>query len=64
MTNASIAKITGQPLNLSKGQTTRTAPVSGPSACGCGKFSPRAGANKQGKYIVDGVTAYGSSGKG
>lgn len=59
--NSSIAAITGTPLNLSKGEHTRKVAVSGPSACGCGPFSPRAGANKQGKYIVDGVSAYGSS---
>lgn len=61
MTNASIAKITGQPLNLSKGQTTRAVSVSGPGDMGAGKFSPRAGANPNGSYIVKGCDAYGSA---
>jgi hypothetical protein len=59
--NPAIAAITGTPLNLSKGETTRKVPVSGPSAdLGAGPFNPRAGANPNGNYMVKGCEAYGS----
>lgn len=64
MINKEIQKITGKPLCLSKGQNTRQVAVSGPGDLGMGQFSPRKGANPNGKYIVDGCDAYGSGGKG
>jgi hypothetical protein len=62
MINKEIAKITGQPLNLSKGQITQSVAVSGPGDLGMGKFNPLKGANPQGNYMVKGCDAYGSGG--
>ena len=51
--NPALVSITGTPLNLSKGETTRKVAVSGPSAdLGAGPFNPRAGANPNGNYMV------------
>lgn len=64
MINKDIAKIVGQPLNLSDGKITRAVSVSGPGDLGMGSFSPKKGSNKQGKYIVDGIggmKGYGGS---
>jgi len=60
--NPAIVSITGTPLNLSKGETTRKVSVSGPSAdLGAGPFNPRAGSNTNGNYMTQGVSnAYGS----
>lgn len=61
MINKELQKLTGKPLCVSKGETTRAVSVSGPSDPGCGPFSPRKGANPNGNYIVNGIEAYGSS---
>ena len=53
--NSEIQKITGKPLCLSEGETTRAVSVSGPGDLGMGRFNPRAGANPNGNYIVKGV---------
>ena len=55
MVNSELSKLTGQPLNASEGKMTQSAPVSGPgNFSSMGRFAPKKGANKQGKYIVDG----------
>ena len=53
--NKELEKLVGKPANLSEGQATRPVPVSGAGDLGMGRFSPRKGANRDGKYIVDGV---------
>lgn len=59
--NSELQKLTGKPLCVSKGETTRAVSVSGPGDLGMGPFNPLKGANPNGNYIVNGVEAYGSS---
>lgn len=62
MINKDIAKITGQPCCVGKGKTNNSTSSSTPGDLGMGRFNPLKGANNDGKYIVDGVEAYGSGG--
>jgi hypothetical protein len=60
MINKEIAKITGQPCCVGKGNSNNSTSNVKKGDLGMGKFNPKAGANKDGKYIVDGCDAYGS----
>ncbi len=56
--NKEISKVTGSPVCASDGQMTRSdneaSRRSSPVSLGMGEFSPRAGANTKGPYIVKG----------
>ena len=60
MVNKEIAKITGQPCCVGKGKSNNSPNNTTPGDLGMGRFNPKKGANKDGKYIVDGCEAYGS----
>ena len=64
MINKEIAAMCGTPLDASEGKLTRSDnEASGRPATvnlGMGEFSPRAGANPNGQYLVDGVSTGGT----
>ncbi len=65
--NKEVSKVTGEPVCASDGQMTRSdneaSRRSSPVNLGMGEFSPRAGANTKGPYIVKGSEYGGKMGK-